>query len=124
MKVKLADGVVIHFNFIIERKKKGNHTTRCELKNAKDKDTLLAYGIAKCNSIDKYDQIMGKVKALDRALCWKFPRVTHREYRMKIWYRFFETLQGTDKAIQKILIPNGNRVIWDNLRWNEKDKKK
>ena len=126
MKVTLEKGAVYHFNFIIETKKKGNHTTQCEIRTDKDRELLAGYGISKCNRADKYDQIMGKVKALNRALrdSGMFSRPERRKHRMKIWRRFFETLQGTDKDLQHMRDKIPPRTMWDNFGWNTKDKKK
>jgi hypothetical protein len=101
MKVILDGRAVFHFNFIIEPKKKGNHTTLCEIRRTRDNNPATGNGTARCNPIDKYDQIMGKTKALDRALKQMFPRTIDRECRMYFWRAFYRTLQGTEEDIQR-----------------------
>lgn len=81
MKVTLADGRTVYFNFVVDRQPKGNHTTICclELAPGEHNGKAVITSVAKCHVGDQYNKAKGKVIALERALAKAFPSWSARQ---------------------------------------------
>lgn len=100
MKVTIASGGTWRFDFRVETKRNGKHTTICEARDGTKafiKNAYIASATVKCNPKDKYNQIMGKTKALDRLMRDIFPLSSSRNTRLLIWDKFFYTACGKMK---------------------------
>ena len=112
MKVTLSNGNSIYVDFIIQKKRTGNHTTICLIRDASStipkEANELSMGKSKCNKKDKYNKAIGKAKSLERALDELFPTSTiivdpctqkqNHQFRMEIWERFYKELRTPDKS--------------------------
>lgn len=88
MRVDLSDGSTIFVKFRIKHKKRGNHTTECQIT-----DEMGPYPvcIARCNYRDRYDKARGKQIALGRALSKCIPgNGLNRRLRLEVWKKFFK----------------------------------
>ena len=102
MRVQLSDGRIVQFVFRVRRKKHGNHTSLCMLSVFRDAESELAsryYGEAHCCRGDKYNKVMGKVVALERAMGHLMvSEGCERQGRVAIWNAFRECFKDCPDA--------------------------
>ncbi len=109
MKVELSNGSKVYVDFYVQQRERSNPITLCEITdarwadasetpiaNGKSERLLLGSGIAFCCKRDKYNKVIGKAKALHRALqrCSMTSGEAKRPLRMEIW-KVFEKVFST-----------------------------
>ena len=103
MKVTLSKGATVYVDFYVKHRRRSNPITICEITdacwsdgsseptgNGKTGTLLLGRGVAYCCRKDRYNKVLGKAKALSRAMQnWStMNRITDRPTRMEIWKTF------------------------------------
>jgi hypothetical protein len=97
MKVELEGGRVCYVKFTVKHRRNGRHTTYCTVRVQQEGEPERgAVFEAKCSPRDWYNKVMGKARAMDRALR---SLDLSRSDRLRVWERFYRHFEQSPDCL-------------------------